>query len=860
MSVRVFRVRNGKLARLIVCVALLLASSTTLVTSNPAAAAVGPKASIVAGAEFSCFLSTAGNVSCWGSDVAGQSGNFGAGGVSQFAPVPVDLPAGVFATQITAGRAHACAVTSTGGIKCWGDNSFQQLGNGGPLTSRNVPPVDVVLPVGAKAIQVAAGDSHSCVIVSGGSVWCWGAADTGQIGDRQPPRGLQSVPARVAFPGGSTAVQISAGTYHTCAVLATGRVWCWGGNGSGQLGVGSIGGIQLAPVEVALPAGQAALQVSAGANHTCAVLADGGLKCWGSNGFLQLGIKDPAKADKSRPVEVFPAGSGSTSVAAGNRHTCAVVYTQQVFCWGSNIVGESGFDRNGSVVADDFVESGYQRFPLTGPKRIPFSLKVYLDASMVTVGTNHSCAVSSSAAYCWGQNVFGQLGAPVPGYPNATYTGFATWITTLSPNSAPPRMDAPEARSLSGAVAVGFNPAVDGGSAISTYTVTASPGGATATGTTSPIVVSGLTAGVAYAFTISATNAAGTSPRSLPSSAVIVQTSVTGLFKPLAVSRRLLDTRLKTPQGQPMDPFVKGRVSVDSPLDGAALNITVVYQGNDEIGGGDGFLKAWPCDQPTPNTSVLNFRRRETVANAVNVAPAVDGSVCFESSTPVNLIVDQVGSWSSALGFEGQAPERLLDTRDIGAPTTTAVVAGFDVEKATFINVTAVNAPSDGFVTVWPCDEQKPVSSNLNFLSGETRAASALVKPDNLGRVCVSSSVATHVVVDRMGTLPGMWVNTTSARRVLDTRDVVGRLPVGSSRLLGASQLSRLFNLTVADSKGDGFLSVLDPLGAVPVTSTGNFLANAASSNTAVVPALGPVGVYVPTEYEIILDLQAEIA
>jgi alpha-tubulin suppressor-like RCC1 family protein len=846
MSVRVFRLRNGKLARLIVCVALSLASSTTLVTSNPAAAAAGPKSSIVAGEEFTCFLSTAGRVSCWGSDMAGQSGNFAAGGVTQFAPVSVDLPAGVVATQIAAGRAHACAVTSTGGIKCWGDNIEQQLGNSGPPVSRNVTPVDVALPASEKAIQVTAGDSHSCSIVASGSVWCWGADDAGQLGNGQPSRSIRSVPARVAFPGRSAAVQISAGRQHTCAVLATGRVWCWGSNRSGQLGNGSIGGIEISPVEVALQPGQAALQVSAGANHTCAVIADGGLKCWGSNSFSQLGNKDPTKADQSRPAEVFPAGSASLSVSAGNRHTCAVANARQVSCWGSNIVGESG------SVSEATTPS---------PIGIAFIYKRYLEATDVAVGTNHSCAISDSTVSCWGQNLVGQLGTPILSPLGASYSQFAWTVSVPPASAAPPRMDVPVARSLTGVVAVAFSSPADGGTAITGYTVTASPGGATATGSASPIVVSGLTAGVAYTFTISATNSKGTSPPSLPSAPLVVQTNATGLFRPLAVPQRLLDTRERTADGQPMPPFFRGQVSVASPLDGAALNITVVDVGlNDEIGLGDGFLKAWPCDKPKPNTSVLNYRLGETVPNAVNIAPASDGSICLESSTPVDLIVDQVGSWSSANGFEGTAPERLLDTRDVGPPVNTAVVAGFDVSKATFINVTAVNAPSDGFVTVWPCDEQRPSTSNLNFKSGQTRAASAIVKPDSLGRVCVASSVATHLVVDRMATLPSVWVNTTNARRVLDTRDVAGKLLAGTTPLFAGSSLSRVFNLTVTDSKSDGFLSVFNFPGEVPKTSTVNFDADTASSNTAVVPAQSLVGVYVPTDVEIIVDLQAEIA
>jgi hypothetical protein len=766
----------------------------------------------------------------------GQLGNLTAAGVTQFAPVFVDLPSGVVVTQIAAGRAHACAVTFAGGIKCWGENISQQLGNAGPAVLSNPVPVDVALPAGAKALQVTAGDAHSCAIAAGGSVFCWGADDKGQLGNGQPSRSIRSVPNQVALPGGSGAVQISAGKKHTCAVLTTGRVWCWGSNESAQLGVGYVGDIRNVPVEVELSPGQAVLQVSAGGTHTCAVLADGGLKCWGS-GLLQLGS---IESDQTRPGEVLPAGSGSSYVSAGDNHTCAVV-SQTVLCWGSSEFGQSG-----SVI----------NVNRPSPIERAFIFKRYLQATVVTVGRNHSCSIQDAEVSCWGQNS-GQLGTPIP-----TSFGPQAWnLVTLPIPVAPPRMDAPVARPLSGAVAVGFTSPSDGGIAVSNYTVTASPGGATAVGTASPIVVSGLTSGTAYTFTIAATNAVGTSPSSLPSGAVVVQTNATGLFQPLAVPRRLLDTRERTADGQPMPPFFRGQVSVASPVDGAALNITVVNVGvNDEIGPGDGFLRAWPCDKPKPNTSVLNYRLGEIVPNAVNIAPAADGSICLESSTPVDLIVDQVGVWSSANGFEGKAPERLLDTRDVGAPTTTAVVAGLDVDKATFINVTAVNAPSDGFVTVWPCEERKPKSSNLNFRSGETRAASALVKPDSLGRVCVSSSVATHLVVDRMATLPGMWVNTTSAMRVIDSRDAVGRFQIGSSPLLGNSLLSRLFNFTVTDSKDDGFLSVWDPQGTVPVTSTVNFLANTSSSNTAVVPALGPVGVYVPTEYEIVVDLQAEIA
>jgi large repetitive protein len=414
-----------------------------------------------------------------------------------------------------------------------------------------------------------------------------------------------------------------------------------------------------------------------------------------------------------------------------------------------------------------------------------------------------------------------------------------------TPTSVPPPVaTAGDARAL-----VAFDRPDTNGAEIEEYEVIATPGGHKATGTASPIMVPGLTNGTTYKFSVVAKNVAGTSQVSVLSNEV---TPLGGrsLWKPLPTPARLLDTRSKGVTAV----VTTGRVTVNSPADGAALNVTVSGQT------GAGFVTVWPCDKARPNTSNVNFRGTTDVANSVNVSPGADGSVCLFSSVPTHLIVDQVGSWSTGGGFVGQPPDRMADTRNGLGKVVSAEVPGFDSTKATLVNITVDDPKEAGFVTVWPCAAPKPTTSNLNFQAGETRAAAAIVKPDVNGKMCMASSTQAFLIMDRMATLPGARVDTSKAGRVLDVREQPNRMTANTVvNLVASSPKDRFVNITVVDAPAAGFASVWGDKSAKPETSNVNYGANQPSSNTTVIAADHGIAGYASSEWRVIVDLQAEI-
>ncbi len=309
-------------------------------------------AAVSAGGAHTCAVTAAGGVKCWGFNFFGQLGNGttsgpDCGGFCYATPVDVSgLTSGVAA--VSAGGAHTCALTAAGGVKCWGYNGLGQLGDG--TTTNRSTPVDVTgLTSGVAA--VSAGFQHTCALTTGAGVKCWGLNSAGQLGDgtNTGPQTCivfagpcSTLPVDVS---GLTSgvVAVSAGAFHTCALTSGGGVKCWGNNGNGQLGDGqACGFFCTTPVSVSgLTSGVVA--VSAGAFHTCALTSAGGVKCWGWDGNGQLGDGQACGFfNCTTPVDVTGLTSGVAAVSAGDEHTCALTTGGGVKCWGHNGFGQLG--------------------------------------------------------------------------------------------------------------------------------------------------------------------------------------------------------------------------------------------------------------------------------------------------------------------------------------------------------------------------------------------------------------------------------------------------------------------------------------------------------------------------------------
>ncbi|MBK7201880.1 RCC1 repeat-containing protein [Candidatus Amarolinea dominans] len=336
---------------------------------------------VTTGYQHTCAQTTTGGVKCWGDNISGQLGN-DTSGLQQFSTTPLDvigLAAGV--ASVEAGSVHTCALTADGRIQCWGGDDYGQLGNfsAGPRTIA----VDVAgLAGGATTVSVSRW--YTCALTAGGGVKCWGRNDSGQLGDGA--QGYHSTPTDVI--GLATGVaDVSTGNTHACAVTTNGGVKCWGRNEYGQLGDGTT--IQrLTPVDVV--GLNNVMAVSAGYFHTCALTMDGGVKCWGRNSNGQLG--DGTLENRSAPVDVSGLTSGAATVSAGGMHSCASTTTGGVKCWGSNSRGQLGND----TVTWQWV---------------PMDVSGLTDAAAVDAGYEHTCAwASGGGAWCWGRNDQGQLG------------------------------------------------------------------------------------------------------------------------------------------------------------------------------------------------------------------------------------------------------------------------------------------------------------------------------------------------------------------------------------------------------------------------------------------------------------------
>jgi alpha-tubulin suppressor-like RCC1 family protein len=284
--------------------------------------------SIAAGTHFTCALLDTGGVECWGLSDQGQLGAaLPGGGVIATLPLEVQGFEHIGLAAISAGDRHACALDLNGIVWCWGANSRGQLGNG-TTTDSNTPARVNGLPYNVTAIS--AGGLHTCARLSNGGLACWGDNEYGELGSSLTTSGYSTTPQYVEGLSG-VAIAVSASVNRTCALLDSGLVRCWGAAGPGIWG--------LEPVTVQDL--DNAIALSAAEEFACAVTSTGSVECWGdANEYGQLGHHPDSAQDGPMVVERLP--SAAVAVTTGSRHACALLSDGRVFCWGSNYFGQVG--------------------------------------------------------------------------------------------------------------------------------------------------------------------------------------------------------------------------------------------------------------------------------------------------------------------------------------------------------------------------------------------------------------------------------------------------------------------------------------------------------------------------------------
>jgi alpha-tubulin suppressor-like RCC1 family protein len=363
---------------------------------------------ITVGDSHTCAILDNGSVSCWGYNGYGQLG-IGNWNDQNTPNQTASLGDGRTAVAISAGLYHTCAILDDGSVSCWGGNDYGQLGDG-TTTDRNTPTQTSSLGTDRTAIAISAGERHTCAILDDESVSCWGTNNVGQLGIVKANTHRYTPTKTSSLGEGRNAVAIAAGDRHTCAILDDGSVSCWGRNNYGQLGDGTYDNTYTPTQTSSLGTDRTAVEIAAGNSHTCAILDDGSVSCWGRNYEGQLG--DGTTTGRNTTTQTSSLGEGRTAVAitAGYRHTCALLDDGSVSCWGKNGDGQLG---------DGTYDNAYTPTQTS-------SLGTDRTAVAITAGMYHTCAIlDDGSGSCWGYNGDGQLG---DGTTNHRYTPTAIEI------------------------------------------------------------------------------------------------------------------------------------------------------------------------------------------------------------------------------------------------------------------------------------------------------------------------------------------------------------------------------------------------------------------------------------------------
>jgi hypothetical protein len=381
--------------------------------------------SVSAGETHSCGVRWAsvqplqpGIVVCWGT---GPLGRVPEPSLDACAPAPYCVPfpetvfgGELFTTVAASGARLDCALAVNQYAWCWGEIDSA----GSVIWSSAVPES---LPTTVQFAALGSGLAHVCGLSLTGAAYCWGSNDDGELGTGIDRTQLAVSRLPVAVARGMTFTALAVGAHHACARTTDSTAFCWGANGSGQLGNDTIAakaacgtaGDSCSWFPVAVTGALKLGALAAGRAHTCAIAANGGLYCWGQNDLGQTATSDTSshcgvQAVICRPVPVatgFPlsaADSGIVDLSAGGSHACALVAGGRLYCWGDNQFGELGLGNT----------SGAGCLTAAPCRPVPTYVSILTAVVAVSAGADHTCALTAGdgAVFCWGRNAAGQLG------------------------------------------------------------------------------------------------------------------------------------------------------------------------------------------------------------------------------------------------------------------------------------------------------------------------------------------------------------------------------------------------------------------------------------------------------------------
>jgi alpha-tubulin suppressor-like RCC1 family protein len=713
-----------------------------------------------AGGQHACAVFVNGVLKCWGRSEDGQLGygdsNSRGDAVGEIEGLPaVELGTSRTAKSAATGGNSSCAILDNDALKCWGRNDHGQLGlgaiggRGGALLQMGDSLPAVNLGAGRTVAAVSVGNyvvtAFACAILDTGQVKCWGDNSQGQLGIESAAVSKGLVPTdmgdtlpTVDLGPGRTATHISAGAEHVCVILdaapsdADSNVKCWGGNDFGQLGLddalprgGGANDMATLPT-VNLGVGRSAIAIAAGSSHTCAILDNHSVKCWGDNAWGELGTDDgndygagantsgtgaPVLSMVVLPTVNLGAGRTATAIAVGDITSCAVLDNGQVTCWGDGRSGQLG---NGTATTT-----------ATRPVA-PYVIASVGAATAITLGDEHVCASTADGTIrCWGIDEGGRLGrntnsllaSPSPPVAPINFRNGLNPLLVAPPPLPPPSTNrfVPLVPSRILDTRNGLGAAKRPLAANSEIVLrVAGRGGVPPTGATA--VVLNLTAdqaaGAGYVTVYPADVATRPDVSSINlvradqtvANLVTVQLSadgslrlfstvstelladVAGYYTPATAAtagrfvplnpERVFDTRStpgthKLAANEQIDVAILGRATIPaSGVSALVLNVTVANAT------AAGYASVWPFGQPLPTVSNLNVTTvGQAVANQVIVPLGIDGKVSFFSSSGADVIVDVAGYFTDATAasattglFTAVVPGRVFDSRG-GTPS-----------------------------------------------------------------------------------------------------------------------------------------------------------------------------------------------